>query len=148
MALLMAALLVMPSQAPAPPSNAMTSEVAACYGQRRHGQADAARACFQRLANARDAYQQAEGAWGLEQYQAANEAFRTAAAQNPQSGAIRVRWGRLLQARFNDTDAEGLFNEALKLNANYAPAYLGLALVSADGFDGKALEYVDKAVKL
>jgi tetratricopeptide (TPR) repeat protein len=147
MALLMAALLTMPPQA-APPSNAMTGEVAACYAQRRHGQADGARACFQRLADAGNAYQQAEGAWGLEQYQAANEAFRTAAAQHPQSAAIRVRWGRLLQARFNDTDAEGLFNEALKIEANYAPAYLGLALVSADGFDGKALEYVDKAVKL
>lgn len=130
------------------PRSAMTAPVVACHQLQRHGQADAAQQCFQQLASSADPYLQAEGEWGLEQYQQANDAFRTAVAQKPQSAAYRVRWGRLLQARFNDTDAEGLFNEALKIDANYAPAYLGLALVSADGFDGKALEYAHKALAL
>ncbi|HEY7839339.1 MAG TPA: tetratricopeptide repeat protein [Terriglobales bacterium] len=149
MTLLMATLLL--AQAPSPPTaphTATPAAAAACQQLRRHGQAEQAQSCFQRLAAASDPDLQAEGDWGLESYQQANDAFRQAAAQQPQSAAVRVRWGRLLQERFNDTDAEGLFNEALKIDPNYAPAYLGLALVSADGFDGKALDYARKALTL
>ena len=60
----------------------------------------------------------------------------------------RVRWGRLLHERFNNTDAEDLFKEALERDPKNAQAYLGLALVSADGFDSKALDYGDKALEL
>ena len=34
-----------------------------------------------------------------------------------------------------------LFNEALEQDPKNARAYLGLAMVSADGFDNKAAEY-------
>ncbi len=34
-----------------------------------------------------------------------------------------------------------LFKEALEIDEDYAPALLGLALVAADGFEGKAAEY-------
>ncbi len=60
----------------------------------------------------------------------------------------RVRWGRLLHERFNNTDADDLFNEAIKLDPKNAQAYLGLALVSADGFDDKAIDYGLKALEL
>src|SRR6185312_1303684 len=96
-------------------------------------------------------YLQAEGDWGLGLYDQANQAFRAAVAQNGGNAEYRVRWGRLLHARFNDTDAEALFQEALQRNppaAQAADAYLGMAMVSADGFDGKALEYAHKAVAL
>jgi len=153
MAFLIATLLW--AQAPAPPMTPQTAmhtatpaAAAACHQLRRHGQAGQAQSCFQRLAAASDPDLQAEGDWGLDLYSQANDAFRLAVARNPQSAAVRVRWGRLLQARFNDTDAEGLFNEALKIDPKYAPAYLGLALVSADGFDGKALDYARKALTL
>ena len=42
----------------------------------------------------------------------------------------------------------GLFREALAKDPSNADAYLGLAIVSADGFDGKAAEYLAKAIQL
>jgi tetratricopeptide (TPR) repeat protein len=61
---------------------------------------------------------------------------------------IRVRWGRLMHERFNNTEADKLFGEALERDAKNAQAYYGLALVSADGFDSKAIEYTSKALDL
>jgi tetratricopeptide (TPR) repeat protein len=61
---------------------------------------------------------------------------------------VRVRWGRLMHERFNNTDAANLFKEALGKDPKNAQAYYGLALVSADGFDSKALEYTGKALEL
>jgi tetratricopeptide (TPR) repeat protein len=54
----------------------------------------------------------------------------------------------LLHERFNDTEAAGLFREALAKDPSNASAYLGLGIVSADGFDGKAAEYLAKAMQL
>ena len=47
-------------------------------------------------------------------YEEANGEFRTAVAQTPGNAMYRVRWGRLLHERFNNSDADDLFNEALK----------------------------------
>ncbi|MGH9470488.1 MAG: tetratricopeptide repeat protein [Terriglobia bacterium] len=69
-------------------------------------------------------------------------------AQSAKNAYYRVRWGRLLHERFNDADAEGLFKEALQLDSKDAQAYLGLALVSAEGFDGKAIEWTAKALEI
>src|SRR5216684_800261 len=60
----------------------------------------------------------------------------------------RVRWGRLLHERFNNKDAADLFQEAIQRDPKNAQAYLGLALVSADGFDNKAVEEAKKTIKL
>ena len=60
----------------------------------------------------------------------------------------RVRWGRLMHERFNNTEAANLFNEALERDPKNAQAYYGLALVSADGFDSKAVEWTAKALEL
>jgi tetratricopeptide (TPR) repeat protein len=54
----------------------------------------------------------------------------------------------LLHERFNNPEATGLFREALAKDPSNAEAYLGLAIVSADGFDGKAPEYAAKAIEL
>jgi len=54
----------------------------------------------------------------------------------------------LFHERFNNTDAANLFQEALEKDPKNAQAYYGLALVSADGFDNKAIEYVTKAIEL
>jgi cellulose synthase operon protein C len=59
-----------------------------------------------------------------------------------------VRWGLLLHARFNQSDAVDLFHEALQKEPGNAEAYLGLARVSADGFDGKAATYLARAIEL
>jgi tetratricopeptide (TPR) repeat protein len=59
-----------------------------------------------------------------------------------------VRWGLLLHERFNDTDASNLFHEALEKDPSNAEAYVDLARVSLDGFDGHAVEYLNKSIEL
>ncbi|HZP32254.1 MAG TPA: tetratricopeptide repeat protein [Candidatus Acidoferrales bacterium] len=119
-----------------------------CQTLRKHGHNDQARTCFESLTQSREAGIRAEGFWGLEQYEDANNEFRTAVEQAPNNANYRVRWGRLLHERFNNKDASDLFNEALQRDPKNAQAYLGLALVSADGFDNKAVEEAKKALEL
>src|ERR1700675_4724894 len=119
-----------------------------CHALRKHGHSAEAQKCYESLSATRDPYLRAEGYWGMEQYQEANNQFRLAVAQSPANAMYRVRWGRLMHERFNNTDAANLFQEALGKDPKNAQAYYGLALVSADGFDSKALEYVGKALEL
>src|SRR5580704_6326343 len=127
---------------------AATPSPSDCATLRLHGRRTESLACYQSLTLTADPYLRAEGDWGLELYQDAGNQFRTAVAQADKNARYRVRWGRLLQERFNDKDAADLFTEALQRDPKNADAYLGLALVSADGFDSKALEYVSKAIAL
>ena len=119
-----------------------------CHTLRKHGHRAEAQKCYESLTTARDPYLRAEGFWGTEMYQDANNQFRIAAEQSPANAMIRVRWGRLMHERFNNTEADNLFNEALQRDPKNAQAYYGLALVSADGFDSKAIEYTSKAIEL
>ncbi|HEX5412545.1 MAG TPA: tetratricopeptide repeat protein [Terriglobia bacterium] len=119
-----------------------------CRALRKHGRRAEAQHCFESLRLSSDSYLRAEGYWGLGEFERANDEFRTAVSRSDQNAVYRVRWGRLLHERFNDTDAEGLFKEALQRDNKNAQAYLGLGLVSADGFDSKAIEYAAKALKL
>jgi Tfp pilus assembly protein PilF len=119
-----------------------------CQALRKHGHRAEAQKCFESLAASRDPYLRAEGYWGEEMYQEANNQFRIAVAQSPSNAMYRVRWGRLMHERFNNTDAAGLFKEALERDPKNAQAYYGQALVSADGFDSKAVEWASKALEL
>lgn len=119
-----------------------------CSALRKHGRRAEASACYETLSRSGDAYLRAEGFWGLEQYEQANETFRAAVAQPGSKAIYRVRWGLLLHERFNNKEAVDLFNEALQQDPSNAQAYLELALVSADGFDSKADEYAAKALTL
>jgi cellulose synthase operon protein C len=119
-----------------------------CHALRKHGHRAEAQKCYESLRVARDPYLRAEGYWGTEMYQEANNQFRIAVAQSPANALYRVRWGRLMHERFNNTDAANLFKEALEKDPKNAQAYYGLALVSADGFDSKALLYIGKALEL
>ena len=119
-----------------------------CWTERKHGHDAQAEACFTALTRSSDAYFRAEGFWGLEQWSRANEQFRLA-TQLPDSKALyKVRWGLLLRERFNNADAAGLFHEALQKDPSNAEAYIGLARVSADSFDGQATAYLRKATAL
>jgi cellulose synthase operon protein C len=120
----------------------------ACLALRKHGQNAGAHACFESLVRSNAPYFRAEGYWGLEQYDEANEQFRLAVAAQDSDSLYRVRWGLLLHERFNNTEAVGLFQEALQKDPKNAQAYLGLAIVSADGFDGKATDYTARALAL
>src|SRR5258708_39848784 len=104
-----------------------------CHALRKHGHRTEAKKCYESLIAAPDPYLRAEGYWGAEQYQEANNQFRLAVAESPANATYRVRWGRLFHERFNNTDADALFKEALEKDPKSAQAYYGLALVSADG---------------
>jgi tetratricopeptide (TPR) repeat protein len=100
------------------------------------------------LTHSSDAYARAEGFWGLEEWGQANEQFRLATQAANSKAVYKVRWGMLLHERFNNPQAADLFREALAKEPSNGEAYLGLAIVSADGFDGKATEYAAKAIEL
>ncbi|KAA6458351.1 hypothetical protein DYQ86_20780 [Acidobacteria bacterium AB60] len=119
-----------------------------CWSLRKLGHADQAQSCFEALTRSRQAFERAEGFWGLEQWDQANAQFRLATGQPDSSPMVKVRWGRLLHVRFNDSDAAGLFREALDKDPANAQTYIGLALVSADRFEGKAAFYLAKAAEL
>ncbi len=119
-----------------------------CAELRKCGRIKEADSCYEALSQRRDPYLRAEGYWGLKKYQDANDQFRLAVAQSDGNALYRVRWGRLLHERFNNTDADTLFKEALERDPKNAQAYLGLALVSADGFDNAAIEWDERALEL
>jgi tetratricopeptide (TPR) repeat protein len=119
-----------------------------CHLLRKHGHRAEAQSCYQSLTQARDPYARAEGYWGLAKYDDANNEFRAAVAQSDRNALYRVRWGRLLHERFNNTDADALFKEALDRDPKNAQAYVGMALVSADGFDEKAVTWAARAIQL
>src|ERR1017187_8715797 len=111
-----------------------------CRALRLHGKKVEATACFEALARSGNAYEMAEGYWGLEDYEQAKKEFEVAIAQ-PKSPALwLVQYVMLFHERFNNTHAADLFNEALGQDPRNAQAYLGLAMLSADGFDEKAAE--------
>ncbi len=119
-----------------------------CHLLRKHGHRAEAQSCYQSLTQTRDPYSRAEGYWGLAKYDDANNEFRAAVAQSDRNALYRVRWGRLLHERFNNTDADALFKEALDRDPKNAQAYVGMALVSADGFDEKAVTWAARAIQL
>jgi tetratricopeptide (TPR) repeat protein len=119
-----------------------------CWTARKHGHDAQAQACFTALTRSSDAYFRAEGFWGLEQWSSANEQFRLATQPADSNALYKVRWGLLLHERFNNADAADLFHEALQKDPSNAAAYIGLARVSADSFDGQAASYLRKATAL
>jgi cellulose synthase operon protein C len=129
-------------------ASARAAVPADCWALRKHGHRTEAQTCFEGLTRSGDAYARAEGFWGLEQWDQANEQFRLATGPANIKALYEVRWGLLLHERFNDADAAGLFREALEKDPSNAEAYVGLASVSAESFSGKAAEYAGKAIEL
>ncbi len=91
---------------------------------------------------------QAEALWKARRYQEANEVFKTLVAAHPENAHYRVRWGRMYLDHWQAPDAEGLFDEALKLDPKSAEAALGKALVASESFAGAAAELARRALEL
>ncbi len=91
--------------------------------------------------------QQAEALWKAHRYVDANEAFKQLVASHPKNAEFKVRWGRLFLDRGQSEDAAGLFNEALAVQKDDAGALLGLALIAADSFEGRAASLARKALE-
>jgi tetratricopeptide (TPR) repeat protein len=129
------------AQAPATPADALPCEAL------RHKGDPNARACYQRLTRALDPAVQAEGFWGMGDYRSANDAFRAALKLRDKDPAPRVRWGRMYLDHWQASEAQDLFQEAIKIKEDYAPALLGMALVSGEQFEGQAISFAEKALK-
>jgi cellulose synthase operon protein C len=133
------------------PIAAQTADPAHCAALRHHGDPEAAK-CYQQLTRSSDPGIAAEGYWGVHDFQRANEFFRDAVKAHPKDPNLRVRWGVLFLDHWHSDvkdmpTAQGLFQEALELKPDYAPALLGMARIAAESFDSKAAELAEKALK-
>ena len=90
--------------------------------------------------------ERAETFWKQQQFEAASAEFRALVAAHPKNPDYRVRWGRLFLERFNGAEAAKLFEEALQIKKDDPGALLGLALVAAEDFEGKAVELAQQAL--
>ena len=91
--------------------------------------------------------QQAQALWKARKYQDANNEFRALVAKYPTNPDYRVQWGRMYFEHWQPDVASDLFNEALKLKENHPGALLGLALVAAENFEGRAEQLAKKALE-
>jgi tetratricopeptide (TPR) repeat protein len=118
-----------------------------CKTLRHHGQMKEAQACFSALARSPDAFARAEGLWGTDRFEAANDEFRVAEKNAPRSAEVKTEWGLLFLEHYQPGDAAKLFSDAIGANQNYAPAYLGMANAAAQGFDRRAPEAAEQALQ-
>jgi tetratricopeptide (TPR) repeat protein len=111
-------------------------ELVACDRLLYRGQRTEAATCFRTLvAQNADTRIKADAARATGDVRAANAFFQAAVKEYPEDAAVRVRWGQLFLATHQNNEAVKLFQEALELNDEYAPALLGLAKISAGRFE-------------
>jgi len=118
-----------------------------CLEHRHYGRIDEARSCAVELAGDPNPAVRAEGFWGLEDFERANDQFRLAVQQEPENAGYKVRWGRMFLERYQPVDAAALFEEALALDPQNAEALVGLALAASEGFEAKAIELAEAALE-
>ena len=107
-----------------------------------------AHGCYSRLLNSPASFLvRAEAAWALRDMHRANDLFREAVNLRPKDPYIRVRWGYLYLETHAAAEAAKLFNEALSIDKDYAPAKVGAATVLANRFEGEAHDLVKEAIE-
>jgi tetratricopeptide (TPR) repeat protein len=97
---------------------------------------------------ARDYLRAGRAARALGRFEDANGFFREAVALAPDDVEINTAWGELFLEKYNRADAVRSFEPALKRDADYAPALLGMARALVDDNPPQALTFVQRALKL
>ncbi len=80
-------------------------------------------------------------------YDDANNIFRQLIKDYPDNPDLRVAWGRLYLDHWQPDIAHDLFEEALKIKPDHAGALLGMALIEAENFGGRAAQIAAEALK-
>jgi tetratricopeptide (TPR) repeat protein len=70
--------------------------------------------------------------WLLGDFHDANSLFSEALRANPNNLEAHVLWGNLFLEKYNASDAERSYQEALDINSRYVPALVGMAKVGGD----------------
>jgi tetratricopeptide (TPR) repeat protein len=123
------------------------AELVACDEHAYRGARAEAQACYVNLrAQSPDARIKADAARAAGDVRAANSFFQTAIGEYPDDPALRARWGELFLATHQHSEAIRLFEEALELDASYAPARIGLAKVAAGRFEDKTGEWARQVI--
>ncbi len=91
--------------------------------------------------------EQAQNLVSQHQYQQANEEFRQLDKEHPNSAEIKTAWGNLFLSLEKTSDASDLFREAMKVDPNYAPAYLGLSRTLSEEFDPDSEKLAQQALE-
>jgi tetratricopeptide (TPR) repeat protein len=119
----------------------------ACDGQAYRGARTEAAACYRNLlAQNADTRIKADAAQALGDVRTANSLFQSAIKEYPEDARLRTRWGELFLATHQNNEAIKLFQEAIELDADYAPAKIGLAKVAAGRFEEKTREWAEEVV--
>jgi cellulose synthase operon protein C len=129
------------------PLAAVAQTPPACRALYRQGRLAEARACYTGLAKSENPFWRAQGFWGIRDYQGANAAFREAVLARPGDPDVKVLWGRMYVEHYQPADALALFQEALEAKPGYAPALLGMALAASEGYESRAVELAQSALK-
>ena len=131
----------------------------------RRGAVDRAEAYAERLLNLHGSGQlrlsgeigaAAFAAWQLGSWKRANGLFIEAAKKDPVTISVYVDWGNLYLAKYNGAEAESIFQDALRLEAENPEwsrwkkesAYVGLAEALQAQFKGGVADLLESALKL
>lgn len=112
------------------------------------GRAREAEDCYRALtADDGSAAQRAAAFDALGEVGDANRFYREAAeASGSEGAAARTAWGRLYLRTHQVSDAEALFREALLHDPAYLPAEIALAEATAESYEGRARETLERIV--
>jgi tetratricopeptide (TPR) repeat protein len=123
------------------------AELVACDEPLYRGARADAEACYRRLvAGSTDVRIKADAARALGDVRTANSLFQEGIKQFPEDARLRARWGELFLATHQNNEAVKLFQEALELDADYAPAKIGLAKIAAGRFEERTREWAGQVI--
>ena len=95
-----------------------------------------------------DLYRAGLAARALGRYRDTNALLRGGALASPGDPEMQTAWGELFLEKFNQPDAQQLFQEALTLDDEWVPALLGLARTLVDQDPPSARSAADRALEI
>ena len=98
------------------------------------------------MAQSPDPRIKADAARAAGDVRAANAFFQAAIKEYAEDAALRTRWGELFAATHQNNEAVKLFEEALEIDAAYAPAKIGLAKIAAGRYEEKTREWAQQVI--